>query len=561
MKKFIRHSKNIILVSNDNWKTIDPLKRKISDAIQEEDNDKIFEAKIRFELGEYKGNIIIEELNKIREMFDIKPGAGYGEEFEIFAISVINNIDYIYSKENYIVSGNYDGMVDAIDWSHKDQFIVYQIKIGNFDTDNIAKIRENINTFKLNGDLLGKEFSHLNKFLKAHKSEITSEKSFKICVISSNKIHSSHVDHINSFEIFNVFFQNKMLPTKNGINLVLNLPTIGREKKANISILSDGDQPLYVYFDKAKNLINSFMKCKQINNDQKNIYKLFPDNVRKFMGYSKKIQDTIKNDPDNFVRYNNGITITGEVMFDFNSNELKIQNPVINNGQQTFLNLLKDSTLNDNLNILIIIKGNVDERIKSNIAQYTNEQKKVKSIDLLSLNYYIREIQKEIYNRGNYFIDIYSSGKREKIINKAYPPFHVITIKEFLRFYYSVNNIETSGRWKNTFSRMLDKQDLSLLKICNHLEDYCKIISSYNRNLYLEKNKTKSAEIRICDLAIMEVMKLYNKSFEEAYEIIHDINMTKYYEYYKAGALLKIYKKDETYVNIIESIKGVVIPC
>ncbi len=561
MKKFIRHSKNIILVSNDNWKTIDPLKRMTSDAIQEEDNDKIFEAKIRYELGEYKGNIIIEELNKIRKMFDIEPGAGYGEEFEIFAISVINNIDYIYSKENYIVSGNYDGMVDAIDWSDKDQFVVYQIKIGNFDADNIAKIRENINTFKLNGDLPGKEFSHLNKFLKTHKNEITSEKSFKICVISLNEIHVSHVEHINSYDIFNVFFQNKMLPTKNGINLVLNLPTIGREKHPNISILSDGDQPLYVYFDKAKNLIESFMKCKQINNNQKNIYKLFSDNVRKFMGYSKKIQDTIKNDPANFVRYNNGITITGEVMFDFNSNELKIQNPVINNGQQTFLNLLKDPTLDDNLNILIIIKSNVDERIKSNIAQYTNDQKKVKSIDLLSLNYYIREIQKEIYNGGNYFIDIYSSGKREKIINKAYPPFHVITIKEFLRFYYSVNDIETSGRWKNTFSRMLDKQDLSLIKIGNHLEDYCKIISSYNRNLYLEKNKTKSAEIRICDLAIMEVMKLYDKSFEEAYDIIHDINMTKYYEYYKAGSLLKIYKKDETYVNVIESIKGVVVPC
>lgn len=561
MKKFIRHSNNITLVSSDNWDTIEPLEKTTNDAVQEENNDKIFEAKIRHDFGDYKGKIIIEELTKIRQMFCIDPGSGYGEEFEIFAISVINNIDYNYTKENYIVNGNYDGKIDAIDWSNKDSFVVYQIKIGFFDSNDINNIRENINTFKTNGELLGKDVSHLNKFLKTHKNEITSEKEFKICVVSSNKVNTSHVEHIDSYDIFNMFFENKMLPTKNGINLVLDLPTIKDEKIPNVSILKDGDQPLYVYFDKAKNLIDSFMQCKQINRDPNNIYKLFSDNVRRFMGCNKKIQNTIKNDPDNFVRYNNGITITGYATIDFNANQLKIQNPVINNGQQTFLNLLNAPILDDNLNILIIVKSNVDEKIKSNIAQYTNDQKKVKSIDLLSLNYYIREIQKKVYEGNKYFIDIYSSGKREKIINKAYPSFHVITIKEFLRFYYSVNNVETSGKWKNAFSKMLDKQDLSSIKIDKHLEDYCEIISSYNKNLHLEKDKTKNAEIRVCDLAIMEVMKIYNKSFEEAYDIIHDINVTKYYDYFKTRSLLKIYKKNETYVDIIKSIKGVAVPC
>ncbi len=554
MEKYIRYKNHKTFISNDDWESFEILDRVSRESVEELNSDIVNEVKIRYEIGESKGKIIIDELKKIREMYHLPEQTGYGFEFEIFALSTINNIDYEYMNDNYKVEEGEDGKVDAIDWSHDTYFKVYQFKLGPFDSGDIITIKDNINEFLTNGEVTSHDSKNLNKFLKKHKDNITRSKKFEICVVSSNRVSSPYVEHIDSFKIFDMYFQNKLLPCDNKIELILEIPK-NSSHLPNVSVLKLDGQNLYVYFDKAQKIINSFLKCEQINGNVDNLYKLFSDNVRKYLGDNKKMQETIDNDPTNFVRYNNGITITGEVDFRVNSSDIKVINPVINNGQQTFMNLVNNPHLSDDLNVLVIIKSNVDDSVKSKIAEYTNSQRNIKPIDLLSLNYKIREIQKYTYENTDFFLNIYSSGKNQFLM-KAYDSFKIISIKEFLRCYFSCKNIKTAGSWKNAFTRMLNdvvnKGEINNIGINPSLKVFFDNLYQFHRNFYTTKDKKKKSEISICDLAILIIMNKYSKSFDEAYAIIHDFNEVNYKENLESGYLMPIYKKNDTYDEIIE---------
>lgn len=147
---------------------------------------------------------------------------------------------------------------------------------------------------------------------------------------------------------------------------------------------------------------------------------LLESNVRAFLGqtgkFNKGIRDTIREKPQMFLPYNNGITATAEnVETMLNDNQLYLTNLLdfqIVNGGQTTASLFhtqkkfKDADLS---NVFVQMKLTVIKDVEQknievpNIARYANSQNKVSELDLSSNNPYF--VQIESLSRKKYVID------------------------------------------------------------------------------------------------------------------------------------------------------------
>jgi hypothetical protein len=146
---------------------------------------------------------------------------------------------------------------------------------------------------------------------------------------------------------------------------------------------------------------------------------LLESNVRAFLGqtgkFNKGIRDTIREKPQMFLPYNNGITATAEnVETILNDNKLyltKLLDFQIVNGGQTTASLFhtqkkfKDADLS---NVFVQMKLTVIKDVEQknievpNIARYANSQNKVSELDLSSNNPYF--VQIESLSRKKYVI-------------------------------------------------------------------------------------------------------------------------------------------------------------
>ncbi len=147
---------------------------------------------------------------------------------------------------------------------------------------------------------------------------------------------------------------------------------------------------------------------------------LLESNVRAFLGqagkFNKGIRDTIRNKPQMFLPYNNGITTTAEsVVTEIVDNQLvisRLNDFQIVNGGQTTASLyhtqkkFKDADLSK---IFVQMKLTVikdkEQKIKEvpNISRFANSQNKVSELDLTSNNLYF--IQIENLSRKKYVIN------------------------------------------------------------------------------------------------------------------------------------------------------------
>ena len=147
---------------------------------------------------------------------------------------------------------------------------------------------------------------------------------------------------------------------------------------------------------------------------------LLESNVRAFLGqtgkFNKGIRDTIREKPQMFLPYNNGITATAEnVETMLNDNQLyltKLLDFQIVNGGQTTASLFhtqkkfKDADLS---NVFVQMKLTVIKDVEQknievpNIARYANSQNKVSELDLSSNNPYF--VQIESLSRKKYVIN------------------------------------------------------------------------------------------------------------------------------------------------------------
>jgi hypothetical protein len=147
---------------------------------------------------------------------------------------------------------------------------------------------------------------------------------------------------------------------------------------------------------------------------------LLESNVRAFLGqtgkFNKGIRDTIREKPQMFLPYNNGITATAEnvetMLVDNQLYLKKLLDFQIVNGGQTTASLFhtqkkfKDADLS---NVFVQMKLTVIKDIEQknievpNIARYANSQNKVSELDLSSNNPYF--VQIESLSRKKYVID------------------------------------------------------------------------------------------------------------------------------------------------------------
>lgn len=136
-------------------------------------------------------------------------------------------------------------------------------------------------------------------------------------------------------------------------------------------------------------------------------YRLLEANIRSFLqfksGINKGIRKTIKESPDMFFAYNNGITATADgVEVDTNGNIIGLKNLQIVNGGQTTASLYtsKKNDKSDLSKIFVQMKLSVipEEQIHEvvpNISRFANSQNKVSDSDLFANHPFHRRMEEK----------------------------------------------------------------------------------------------------------------------------------------------------------------------
>jgi hypothetical protein len=202
--------------------------------------------------------------------------------------------------------------------------------------------------------------------------------------------------------------------------------------------------------------------------------KLLENNVRSFLSFKKDanrgMQNTIKIEPEKFIAYNNGLTITAtDAEVEKNGSETIIKKlsdfQIVNGGQTTAtiyftkkddidiskvflmakINVLKstDATLQNEQNKLL--------KFISDISLYSNTQSKVDSVDFTSRSEEVKQIKRLSTNihpptadrwffelmKGefNTMIALESNEKKKKKLKDRYPKNRILDIKNFGKYW------------------------------------------------------------------------------------------------------------------------------
>ena len=169
----------------------------------------------------------------------MQSGDGYGHAFEVFALAVLYNINYNIVFDNYIVSGQNDGKIDAIYWK-KDINIIYQIKMDYLDFSEVEVIDKNYYEFISTGNISSENSQDLLLFCKKHQKNITREKEYEIVTISNNGINESH---ISSKNIYLKYFENYLLNKTNNLTISLTIP-----KENGVAKIIDDKKYICVFY-------------------------------------------------------------------------------------------------------------------------------------------------------------------------------------------------------------------------------------------------------------------------------------------------------------------------
>lgn len=139
---------------------------------------------------------------------------------------------------------------------------------------------------------------------------------------------------------------------------------------------------------------------------EKHGYDFLSGNVRAYLKKTQKVNkgilETIKNEPNYFVAYNNGLsTVASGVEIDANGNISKINDWQVVNGGQTTATTYE--ALKENIDLsqvyipvkLTILNGSENTSLIEKISEYANTQSKVNSSDFASNEEYHIEIEKQ----------------------------------------------------------------------------------------------------------------------------------------------------------------------
>lgn len=144
--------------------------------------------------------------------------------------------------------------------------------------------------------------------------------------------------------------------------------------------------------------------------------RLFARNIRGFLGDSdinKAMSATVKEDPENFWYYNNGVTIVcdgAKRIEEGGKDVLLVQQPQVINGQQTTRTLAKFSSRNAEVLVKVIkiprVRGDFQryDGLVSSIVRATNWQNPIKPGDLVSNDYIQVFLDREFRKVGYHYL-------------------------------------------------------------------------------------------------------------------------------------------------------------
>ena len=194
--------------------------------------------------------------------------------------------------------------------------------------------------------------------------------------------------------------------------------------------------------------------------------RLLEKNVRSFLdfrGVNKGIKDTIRKEPEKFIAYNNGLTITATAVKTYEQKrKLYIESltdfQIVNGGQTTATIYFSKKDGLDVSQVQVMAKINVAkqtsdkelEELINNISEFSNAQSKVSKVDLRSRNPQLIKIKtlsesvltpssnKWFFERskGEFSTMLRKAGNNKGRIKKDFPPERKFT-KEMMAKYYS----------------------------------------------------------------------------------------------------------------------------
>ena len=552
-----------ILKSDNNFKTFEIVPSIAGYKVVKSSN-KITEITLKYLYGEKKALALIQEFKKINKIIfnkDEKHNDGYGRAFEVFALAVL--LEKTYEQVlNYVINGNYDGKIDGIVWNDE-QVSIYQIKMNSkLEQGVLEEAKKNYKEYLIKKTISAPNCSHLKEFLEKNYDNIK-DKSLKVCSITNSPTNGNN---ICSKDIFTKFFNNVLLPLDNS-NIVLKIKidqVVDSETNNTHSNYASTASNTFL-FAHADDILNSLYE-QGINTE--NSDKLFYDNVRGFIGINIAMQDTIVNNPNNFELYNNGLSILGDSKI--TATNIVIKNPTIINGQQTLFNLMYAKENHKDLSKIIVpvfVKTLTEKKERLNIARFNNSQKQVKDIDLLSINSELREIQENLlyeavkhnFESGYYYLQLVSNGRRmaNAAVKNLFSKYDIISLTDFIRIYWVIENKKQLGSWKNNVSKMINNEIIEKNYQFNFskAKKTCDIISKFFN--YLDTlDKELKGDYQSADVAFMFLLNSYD--IETSKKIIDYINETIKDEV-KPSKLIDLYKSNnvELYINKAKKALGI----
>ena len=309
-------------------------------------------------------------------------------------------------------------------------------------------------------EILYKEWEQLINSKKESLSEWFSKDNIKINFRGFNFLNSSYENTIS-----------------NDLELIVN--------KGNV-IEADTKKYLIGYIT-AKQLLD----CISYENEEgNNILKadVFANNIRLYLGRSsvnEKIELTLKNEPERFHFYNNGLTITTKLIED-NSKNFIIKSVNIVNGCQTANSIynVSRSNSNDISKIKIPVKIIVAEDVEyEKITVRSNTQNGIDSKDLLSITSIQKELE-ESFKEINFHESIffYKRQKSKDVMVESECDY-LIQLDDILRATFSTVLLipnKVSGYFDQTTAKYVETIfEERFVKLYTYLTAMLKIVENY----------------------------------------------------------------------------------
>ncbi len=229
---------------------------------------------------------------------------------------------------------------------------------------------------------------------------------------------------------------------------------------------------------------------------------LLDSNLRFFVSSKKidpKIVNSIQNEADNFVYFNNGIIVTCDD-YSIEKGKLTLKNYSIVNGGQT-TNLIGRTDFKDDFPVICkVIKSkydNIEQRVEflSKVAEYSNTQKPINAKDLIA-NKKEQRLLKLQFEKCGIFLRVKRGEKIDKSIYKE--AWQNASNDEIAQFIYSMV-FQCPGSSKNSKSKLLETDRIYKMIFESDYQDGFFISLQYLKVAYsewlkkLKKTESKSS--------------------------------------------------------------------